>query len=279
MGVRFACHHCGKRLNIKYELAGKRGICPGCSARFRIPLADAEQSIPLSDAELSPARRSAAGRSAGGQNGVEIAAAGRPSSERAKPPAQRASQPAERPGLHVKRAEPPARRGGGQAHRTGQPNSSTSSSESVATVDWLTGDVSATWYVRPPSGGQYGPASSEVLRQWIDEGRLAATSLVWRDGWPQWRVAREAFPDLAGRLPSGSGFADGSSAPIGTEAQSGPTSHSPDETSPPAQPALRGQGDVGAERHRRSSRRTMVIGILFAVTLALFGSLWAIVTL
>src|SRR5581483_2257198 len=35
---RFACTTCGHILNVKSELAGKRGICPKCQARFDIPM-------------------------------------------------------------------------------------------------------------------------------------------------------------------------------------------------------------------------------------------------
>ncbi len=54
----------------------------------------------------------------------------------------------------------------------------------------------AIWYVRPPSGGQYGPARGEVMRKWIGEGRVSPDSLVWREGWGDWRTAAEAFPAL-----------------------------------------------------------------------------------
>ena len=37
MGIRFACHACGKRLNIKSELAGRRGVCPACSQTISHP--------------------------------------------------------------------------------------------------------------------------------------------------------------------------------------------------------------------------------------------------
>ena len=56
----------------------------------------------------------------------------------------------------------------------------------------------AVWYVRPPSGGQYGPAASPVMRSWIQEGRVSADSLVWREGWPDWREAQIVFPQLSG---------------------------------------------------------------------------------
>ena len=54
----------------------------------------------------------------------------------------------------------------------------------------------AVWYVRPATGGQFGPASGEIMRAWIDEGRVGASSLVWRAGWPEWRSAAAIFPKL-----------------------------------------------------------------------------------
>ena len=53
------------------------------------------------------------------------------------------------------------------------------------------------WYVRPKAGGQYGPARGEVMKRWIGEGRVAADSLVWREGWDDWEPAREVLPQLA----------------------------------------------------------------------------------
>jgi len=61
------------------------------------------------------------------------------------------------------------------------------------------GDV--VWYVRPASGGQFGPASSEIMRTWIEEGRVAADSLVWREGWRDWQEAAEVFPHVAAGQP------------------------------------------------------------------------------
>jgi DNA-directed RNA polymerase subunit RPC12/RpoP len=37
MGIRFICPNCGKKLNVKSHLAGKRGICPDCETRIHIP--------------------------------------------------------------------------------------------------------------------------------------------------------------------------------------------------------------------------------------------------
>ncbi len=59
----------------------------------------------------------------------------------------------------------------------------------------------AVWYVRPPSGGQFGPARGDVMRKWIGEGRVSADSLVWRDGWEDWKTAVVVFPTLAPAVP------------------------------------------------------------------------------
>ena len=52
------------------------------------------------------------------------------------------------------------------------------------------------WYVRPPSGGQFGPAAGELMRTWLSEGRVSADSLVWREGWREWLEAGAVFPRL-----------------------------------------------------------------------------------
>ena len=39
----------------------------------------------------------------------------------------------------------------------------------------------AVWYVRPPTGGQFGPADGTIMRRWLNEGRVSAEALVWRE--------------------------------------------------------------------------------------------------
>jgi hypothetical protein len=68
---------------------------------------------------------------------------------------------------------------------------------SKAVADPIAEDPDAVWYVRPQSGGQFGPASGETMRSWVSEGRVAADSLVWRAGWPDWQTAESTFPHLA----------------------------------------------------------------------------------
>jgi hypothetical protein len=54
----------------------------------------------------------------------------------------------------------------------------------------------AAWYVRPPSGGQYGPADQELLTLWIQENRVTCDSLLWREGQSQWIPSAELLPEL-----------------------------------------------------------------------------------
>ena len=68
----------------------------------------------------------------------------------------------------------------------------------VAPLDPIDEAPQAIWYVRPPSGGQYGPARGDIMRKWMGEGRVSPDSLVWREGWDDWRTAAEAFPSLGG---------------------------------------------------------------------------------
>ena len=63
-------------------------------------------------------------------------------------------------------------------------------------VDPLTEAGEVVWYVRPASGGQFGPAGCEIMRTWLGEGRIGGDSLVWREGWREWQEAAAVFPQL-----------------------------------------------------------------------------------
>jgi hypothetical protein len=58
MGIRFSCPN-GHKLNVKEHLAGKRGVCPACGAKFEIPAAG--QSAPSADQLPSTAAAPAQG--------------------------------------------------------------------------------------------------------------------------------------------------------------------------------------------------------------------------
>ncbi len=63
--------------------------------------------------------------------------------------------------------------------------------------DPISEDPNLIWYVRPPSGGQFGPAKGDIMRKWIEEGRVSEDSLIWREGWADWQKAGEVIPSMA----------------------------------------------------------------------------------
>ncbi len=246
MGVRFACHACGKPLHVKDELAGKRGICPSCQARIWIPHDDAETSS--RSREQSPAAAQAA-RS--------------PEAERS-PEATRSPE------------------GGARRQVASEQDES---AKPAAMQGILESEPEAVWYVRPPSGGQYGPASSELLGQWIEEQRVAAAALLWREGWPQWRVARDALPEFADRLPAGEDEGESAVGRVAEPSAEGVTSTGSEESGQHGRAAQRGQTDdqtgarlkgrwdLGATRRVRLTRRMVTVAVLLAVSVLLVGLL------
>jgi hypothetical protein len=185
MGIRFYCPN-GHRLNVKDFLAGKRGICPHCEARFRIPR---ESEVPKGSPKVKPgtaAERNMpiAARRRSGSAILQVAAV-HPASVQA-----------------ATESTAPEQIATGQAAAIDKPAVSVrvKSDEEVIPTDHdpIEESPESIWYVRPPSGGQYGPAKGEVVRRWIAEGRVSADSLVWREGWAEWRLAGPIFPSLAG---------------------------------------------------------------------------------
>ncbi len=83
-----------------------------------------------------------------------------------------------------------------------------------AAADPLTEAGDVVWYVRPASGGQFGPAGCEIMRTWLGEGRLGADSLVWREGWREWQEAAAVFPQLRGAASTASASVFNSDAPL-----------------------------------------------------------------
>lgn len=153
MGVRFECP-AGHKLHVKAELAGKRGICPECGAKFIVP-------------------------SFSGQRVAEDNGAATTSTVVVNSPAASTTTPPPVPGAPPPLLEPTA------------------------------------WYIRPASGGQFGPASDEIFTQWIAEGRVSADSWVWRNGWADWKAGGEAIREFNSRPPAASAP---SVPPIATDA-------------------------------------------------------------
>lgn len=128
------------------------------------------------------------------------------------------------------------------------------------------------WFVRPPSGGQYGPAAENVLRQWIGEGRITPDTLVWREGDPEWLKASAAFPELAS-IPAPVAPTVDATRPVAV----GPVVAGPGPSLSAPAPAPSGETDAAsaaaamlmARRKRARSTGLLVMGILSIAVLVL----------
>src|SRR6187402_765894 len=78
MGIKFHCPN-GHKLNVKAFLAGKKGVCPKCGTKFRIP-AESEPGLVDSDLEEGDAGASGIKSGDGAQpgNGAPVAAQPQP---------------------------------------------------------------------------------------------------------------------------------------------------------------------------------------------------------
>jgi hypothetical protein len=185
MGIRFYCPN-GHKLNVKEFQAGRKGICPFCGAKIQIPT---ESTRPSTRDEPGGGRAPGAAAPDGppqGNSGEDDSASGPVS---IAPPPGMDEGPAAAPTPIVSAPQGPG--------ATAWPGSTApATSAAPAAADPLTEAGNVVWYVRPPSGGQFGPAGGDIMRGWLAEGRISADSLVWREGWRDWREAGGVFPGL-----------------------------------------------------------------------------------
>lgn len=220
MGIKFLCPH-GHKLNVKSFLAGKKGVCPECGERFLIPLESTPQQRVVSlgaiggNASAADAATHAGAAHAHPAASMTVAtataAATWPASNDHGPTTYPSPLPAPvSPSTHVAHAAP-----------------------IVVRPDPLEEAPQATWYVRPPTGGQFGPAKGDLLKRWIAEGRVSADSLVWREGWAEWQTAGGLLPGVGA---SSSGLLAPAPTPPVTPYPSGPAT--PVGAIPAASPSL-----------------------------------------
>lgn len=246
MGLRFKCHHCGEELNVKNYLAGKRGKCPNCSGSFRIPQEGLETSQDVSvkfpgqiatEQHLDAEQYAMVGAEASDQSGNDLQATEVSTSSRAE-------------------------------RRTGPVGVSTPKAESrptespVALPKAIAEAPDAAWFVRPPSGGEYGPAIGTLLATWLDEQRVGAAALVWREGWPQWQCASEVFPEKFEKP----------TPPVAPPQASAPASI-PSPVTPASRLAASPQTRLQQKKRKSQKQQAMIFAILAVIAIGLVTAL------
>lgn len=275
MGIRFACHHCSHAIHVKDFQGGKKGKCPECGQLFRIPLQDATYSLAIDDegaasvqkaAVSSPAAKAVAVHgSTTGKASSQVAAKQQESIQAAVPSTKNSKAPTKASPAKPKDAPPAV-----------PPVSKKLRPKAFAEAE------GARWYVRPPSGGEYGPASEDLLTVWIEEKRVTADSLLWREGQPQWLAADQLLPEL---YPAGSDFYEepnrkhsDSDSTIGFPElpSSGPAT--PSEVASTAKPSPAAL--LKAQRKQRQKRNQwLLIGVLSVISVILLaGLVWVLMT-
>ncbi len=53
--------------------------------------------------------------------------------------------------------------------------------------------VEAFYFVRPPSGGEYGPAAKATIEDWITQRRVTPDTMVCKLGTDEWVKAKDVF--------------------------------------------------------------------------------------
>lgn len=232
MGIRFRCHICDERLHVKFFQAGRKGRCPHCHSRFRIPNEDSDFSIPLE---------------AGKRESKTMAAALNEDDSHPIPESLASVATMDPPALEPPKAEAPKS---------------------------FPLPAHARWFVRPPSGGVYGPADTRTLETWISQRRVTADSYIWREGMEIWLLASELIPDAFGLPPSSS------QAP--SEATAPPVALPEVETPEtkvgkvPNAAIAKAKANLDQRRQKKQKQTKIILGLLLVIALSLIATLFVV---
>jgi hypothetical protein len=280
MGIRFSCHLCNHPLHVKDYQASKRGKCPKCQGAFRVPPKDADFSLAL-DESASSIQPANLGKPLAPSDSKIVAATAKPKA---------ATEP--KPQVQARAKNPPASTPKPAPEANGHPSMPPS----------LLPLIDSRWYVRPPSGGQYGPATTQMLMDWIAEKRVTADALLWREGLDSWLSARELVPESFGGS-SALGIDD--PPPPAVAKPTSPTTKTPTAKTPtasiaptvpangtatgpasrvasdpvqPAVPLAKNQAAIAAKKKKQVKRQWMILGFLATMAICLASALIFILT-
>lgn len=186
MGIVSFCPQ-GHRVKVKDHLAGKKGVCPTCGARFRIPLASVATPAPsattlpeasLPEATLPEATIVSLDPTIAARlprvlllNRVAEPARDAPAPlqpVRVEPVEEDVELVVEEPRLHPLIAERP----------------------------------DLAWCIAVPGGTASEPMQGDALQAWLDSGLPTGDEVVWRADWAEWRPISGVFSESL-RSPRG----------------------------------------------------------------------------
>lgn len=293
MGIRFRCQACANKVNVKDFLAGKRGICPKCGARFSIPEQSDPEFLAAGDDPEPEALPVPAAPGAANPT-IVVSAPQQPAGLPVAAPIAAATSAGHAPQLNSAQAfaapqfapqQPSAQQQPAAPYQSAMPTPGfhTGPAPMSGPRDPFLEAPNAQWYVRHASGQQYGPAPAPTMQKWLTEGRVPGDGMVWREGWADWQVASMVFPQLTAppvpmaRGPVAAPFAPQPGmfpSPAAPAAANNPFAIEVVPTSGTTSPASQ-----FIHQRRDNSKMMLIISIvlLFAIA-AVGGVLWYVLT-
>jgi hypothetical protein len=188
MGIVAFCPR-GHRVKVKDELGGRKGICPECQVRFRIPPAGTElpvarvvsldpvmaERLPRAEVLGSDDLLQAAGGSVQRDDGREA-----PESD----------------GVGVDALPPDAFEPLDFEPLDRDPAEGGASARPAALHPAIAERPELAWCVAVPGGEPSPPYDGPALQRWLDAGSATGEEVVWRADWPQWVPIRTVFPQF-----------------------------------------------------------------------------------
>jgi hypothetical protein len=188
MGIVAFCPR-GHRVKVKDELGGRKGICPECQVRFRIPPAGTElpvarvvsldpvmaERLPRAEVLGSDDLLQAAGGSVQRDDGREA-----PESD----------------GVGVDALPPDAFEPLAFETVDRDPAAGGAAARSAALHPAIAERPELAWCVAVPGGEPSPPYDGAALQRWLDAGSATGEEVVWRADWPQWVPIRTVFPQF-----------------------------------------------------------------------------------
>lgn len=193
MGIVAYCPQ-GHRVKVKDQLAGKKGLCPICGTKFRIPVPDAAPQAGA--AVIEPGAVPPDAVAGGDRTGLPWArmlsldaaivvtlprATAWDATAVVGPHAAEATAaPPDPPAAHPPVAHAPAAPPRRPLHPL------------IAEREDL------AWSIAYPGGEPSAPLPAEAMQDWLDTRQATGDEVVWRADWPQWLPVRQVFPECFG---------------------------------------------------------------------------------
>jgi hypothetical protein len=276
---------CNQPLHVKDFQAGKRGKCPKCQGSFRVPAKDSDFSLAVEESAAIPVIGKSTVQSKLKSKASSVLDAKMPEK---KPLAKSVSPP--RPDPRTVSTESASVQSTSQIKPkdTLTQKPAEKPTEKPLEADALTMPASllplldVRWFVRPPSGGQYGPATTQMLLDWIGQKRVTADSLLWREGLTTWVSARELVPEpFGGQSSSGNAVSHDIRPPVPAPPTIAPSSTTSVASTNPITTlggAASNKAAIAMKKKKQLKQQWIVLGFLVTIAICLVIALFVILT-